>query len=89
MILTVTVIEDLSIGLIFLNRVQYNMLATVDSLDSFLMELMFFCFITQPVVDAFDPRLLVSPPSFHTLDFISIKVTARLINYNQYKFLAF
>ncbi|KAI0489457.1 hypothetical protein KFK09_029300 [Dendrobium nobile] len=30
-------------------------------------------YFSQPVVDAFDPRLLVSPPSFHTLDFISIK----------------
>lgn len=30
-------------------------------------------YFSQPVVDAFDPRLLVSPPSFHSLDFNSIK----------------
>lgn len=30
-------------------------------------------YFSQPVVDAFDPRLLVSLPSFHTLDFNSIK----------------
>ncbi|XP_020591017.1 probable histone-arginine methyltransferase CARM1 [Phalaenopsis equestris] len=30
-------------------------------------------YFSQPVVDAFDPRLLVSPPSFHTLNFSSIK----------------
>ncbi|PKA57669.1 putative histone-arginine methyltransferase CARM1 [Apostasia shenzhenica] len=30
-------------------------------------------YFSQPVVDAFDPRLLVSPPSFHTLDFSFIK----------------
>lgn len=32
----------------------------------------------QPVVDAFDPRLLVAPAIFHTLDFSCIKVC---INY--------
>jgi hypothetical protein len=31
--------------------------------------------VMQPVVDAFDPRLLVSPPIFHTLDFTRMKVT--------------
>ncbi|KAJ8636443.1 hypothetical protein MRB53_010710 [Persea americana] len=30
-------------------------------------------YFSQPVVDAFDPRLLVSPPIFHTLDFTRIK----------------
>ncbi|XP_026659622.1 probable histone-arginine methyltransferase CARM1 isoform X2 [Phoenix dactylifera] len=30
-------------------------------------------YFSQPVVDAFDPRLLVSPPIFHTLDFTCIK----------------
>lgn len=29
---------------------------------------------TQPVVDAFDPRLLVAPPIFHGIDFMKIKV---------------
>jgi hypothetical protein len=28
----------------------------------------------QPVVDAFDPRLLICPPTYHTLDFTSMKV---------------
>lgn len=31
--------------------------------------------VMQPVVDAFDPRLLISPPIFHTLDFTRMKVT--------------
>lgn len=30
-------------------------------------------YFSQPVVDAFDPRLLVSPAIFHTLDFTCIK----------------
>eukprot|EP00262_Sarcandra_glabra_P011762 TRINITY_DN2896_c0_g1_i2.p1 TRINITY_DN2896_c0_g1~~TRINITY_DN2896_c0_g1_i2.p1 ORF type:complete len:542 (-),score=95.64 TRINITY_DN2896_c0_g1_i2:259-1884(-) len=30
-------------------------------------------YFTQPVVDAFDPRLLVAPAIFHTLDFTCIK----------------
>ncbi|XP_022760565.1 probable histone-arginine methyltransferase 1.3 [Durio zibethinus] len=30
-------------------------------------------YFSQPVVDAFDPRLLVSPPIFHVLDFSEIK----------------
>eukprot|EP00268_Persea_americana_P032298 TRINITY_DN3170_c0_g1_i1.p1 TRINITY_DN3170_c0_g1~~TRINITY_DN3170_c0_g1_i1.p1 ORF type:complete len:561 (-),score=93.83 TRINITY_DN3170_c0_g1_i1:530-2212(-) len=30
-------------------------------------------YFTQPVVDAFDPRLLVAPAIFHTLDFSCIK----------------
>ncbi|KAL5199127.1 hypothetical protein ABZP36_002639 [Zizania latifolia] len=30
-------------------------------------------YFSQPVVDAFDPRLLVSPPMYHTLDFTSMK----------------
>ncbi|CAL9133530.1 unnamed protein product [Musa acuminata var. zebrina] len=30
-------------------------------------------YFSQPVVDAFDPRLLVSPPIIHTLDFTSMK----------------
>uniref|UniRef100_A0A0E0EG11 type I protein arginine methyltransferase n=1 Tax=Oryza meridionalis TaxID=40149 RepID=A0A0E0EG11_9ORYZ len=30
-------------------------------------------YFSQPVVDAFDPRLLVSPPTFHTLDFTTMK----------------
>ncbi|CAN6169210.1 unnamed protein product [Urochloa humidicola] len=30
-------------------------------------------YFSQPVVDAFDPRLLISPPTFHTLDFTSMK----------------
>ncbi|KAL0744235.1 hypothetical protein Bca4012_085748 [Brassica carinata] len=29
--------------------------------------------IVQPVVDAFDPRLLVAPPMFHTIDFTQMK----------------
>lgn len=28
----------------------------------------------QPVVDAFDPRLLVAPATFHMMDFTKIKV---------------
>ncbi|KAF2549496.1 hypothetical protein F2Q70_00023848 [Brassica cretica] len=31
-------------------------------------------YFSQPVVDAFDPRLLVSPPTFHTIDFTQMKV---------------
>lgn len=31
-------------------------------------------FLMQPVVDAFDPRLLISPAVSHTLDFTYIKV---------------
>uniref|UniRef100_A0A0D9X2S8 Probable histone-arginine methyltransferase CARM1 n=2 Tax=Leersia perrieri TaxID=77586 RepID=A0A0D9X2S8_9ORYZ len=30
-------------------------------------------YFSQPVVDAFDPRLLVSPPMHHTLDFTTMK----------------
>ncbi|KAF2558659.1 hypothetical protein F2Q68_00018174 [Brassica cretica] len=30
-------------------------------------------YFSQPVVDAFDPRLLVSPPTFHTIDFTQMK----------------
>ncbi|KQK14705.1 probable histone-arginine methyltransferase CARM1 isoform X2 [Brachypodium distachyon] len=30
-------------------------------------------YFSQPVVDAFDPRLLVSPPTYHPLDFTSLK----------------
>nr|XP_010921815.1 probable histone-arginine methyltransferase CARM1 isoform X2 [Elaeis guineensis] len=30
-------------------------------------------YFSQPVVDAFDPRLLVSPPIFHALDFTCVK----------------
>lgn len=30
-------------------------------------------YFSQPVVDAFDPRLLVSPPTFHNLDFTRMK----------------
>ncbi|XP_039128696.1 probable histone-arginine methyltransferase CARM1 isoform X1 [Dioscorea cayenensis subsp. rotundata] len=30
-------------------------------------------YFSQPVVDAFDPRLLVSPPTFHTLNFTNMK----------------
>uniref|UniRef100_A0A804QHZ1 type I protein arginine methyltransferase n=1 Tax=Zea mays TaxID=4577 RepID=A0A804QHZ1_MAIZE len=30
-------------------------------------------YFSQPVVDAFDPRLLISPPIYHTLDFTSMK----------------
>lgn len=30
-------------------------------------------YFSQPVVDAFDPRLLVSPPIYHTLDFTRMK----------------
>ncbi|XP_020976574.1 probable histone-arginine methyltransferase 1.4 isoform X1 [Arachis ipaensis] len=30
-------------------------------------------YFSQPVVDAFDPRLLVAPPSFHVIDFNKIK----------------
>lgn len=29
---------------------------------------------TQPVVDAFDPRLLVASPTYHVLDFTKSKV---------------
>jgi len=28
----------------------------------------------QPVVDAFDPRLLIAAPMFHVIDFTKIKV---------------
>lgn len=34
---------------------------------------------TQPVVDAFDPRLLVAPPMFHLIDFMKIKVRVYLL----------
>ncbi|KAK7264636.1 hypothetical protein RJT34_32245 [Clitoria ternatea] len=30
-------------------------------------------YFSQPVVDAFDPRLLVAPPMFHVIDFTKIK----------------
>ncbi|KAJ3683723.1 hypothetical protein LUZ60_013950 [Juncus effusus] len=30
-------------------------------------------YFSQPVVDAFDPRLLISPPIYHTLDFTRMK----------------
>ncbi|KAB1213993.1 putative histone-arginine methyltransferase 1.3 [Morella rubra] len=30
-------------------------------------------YFSQPVVDAFDPRLLVAPPMFHLIDFMKIK----------------
>ncbi|CAA7017116.1 unnamed protein product [Microthlaspi erraticum] len=30
-------------------------------------------YFSQPVVDAFDPRLLVAPPMFHTIDFTQMK----------------
>lgn len=30
-------------------------------------------YFSQPVVDAFDPRLLICPPTYHTLDFTSMK----------------
>lgn len=30
-------------------------------------------YFSQPVVDAFDPRLLISPPTYHTLDFTKMK----------------
>nr|CAB3458929.1 unnamed protein product [Digitaria exilis] len=30
-------------------------------------------YFSQPVVDAFDPRLLISPPTYHTLDFTTMK----------------
>ncbi|CAF2102821.1 unnamed protein product, partial [Brassica napus] len=30
-------------------------------------------YFSQPVVDAFDPRLLVAPPTFHTIDFTQMK----------------
>ncbi|XP_054811212.1 probable histone-arginine methyltransferase CARM1 [Prosopis cineraria] len=33
---------------------------------------------TQPVVDAFDPRLLIAPPMFHVTDFTKIKIIAPL-----------
>ncbi|XP_020689137.1 probable histone-arginine methyltransferase CARM1 [Dendrobium catenatum] len=33
----------------------------------------FQAYFSQPVVDAFDPRLLVSPATFHTIDFTRIK----------------
>lgn len=39
--------------------------------------------VMQPVVDAFDPRLLVSPPTFHNLDFTRMKV----IFYSNYNLL--
>jgi len=29
----------------------------------------------QPVVDAFDPRLLIAAPIFHVIDFTKIKVS--------------
>jgi hypothetical protein len=39
----------------------------------------YFILIMQPVVDAFDPRLLISPPTYHTLDFTSMKVKKVLL----------
>ncbi|KAF5452343.1 hypothetical protein F2P56_027350 [Juglans regia] len=30
-------------------------------------------YFSQPVVDAFDPRLLVAPPIFHVIDFMKVK----------------
>lgn len=36
--------------------------------------------ILQPVVDAFDPRLLVAPPMFHTIDFTQMKVIIMLLS---------
>jgi hypothetical protein len=40
----------------------------------YLMNLNAYCILMQPVVDAFDPRLLISPPTYHTLDFTTMKV---------------
>jgi hypothetical protein len=47
-----------------------------DVLDKFMIYLFHFVFLLsmQPVVDAFDPRLLISPPMFHAMDFTKIKV---------------
>ncbi|KAI4369559.1 hypothetical protein MLD38_017985 [Melastoma candidum] len=38
-----------------------------------LHEAAFQGYFSQPVVDAFDPRLLVAPPMFHIIDFTKVK----------------
>lgn len=40
----------------------------------YILPLHFFLLSMQPVVDAFDPRLLIAAPMFHVLDFTKIKV---------------
>jgi len=47
-----------------------------DVVDKFIIYLFHFVFLfsMQPVVDAFDPRLLISPPMCHPMDFTKIKV---------------
>lgn len=50
-------------------------MSAVDLCDCFLLSnLNVFLILMQPVVDAFDPRLLISPSTHHTLDFTSMKV---------------
>jgi hypothetical protein len=43
-----------------------------------LAKLIAYYVLMQPVVDAFDPRLLISGPKYHTLDFTSMKVKGPL-----------
>lgn len=47
-----------------------------DVVEIFIIYLFHFVFLfsLQPVVDAFDPRLLISPPMCHPMDFTKIKV---------------
>ena len=42
---------------------------------------------TQPVVDAFDPRLLVAPAICHVLDFNTIKVVFIFLSFTSIFFL--
>lgn len=42
----------------------------------------FYGYLSQPVIDAFNPRLLVAPPVFHMIDFMKIKKRyGRLFNH--------
>ncbi|XP_077218728.1 putative histone-arginine methyltransferase CARM1 isoform X2 [Tasmannia lanceolata] len=42
-------------------------------------------YFSQPVVDAFDPRLLVAPAIFHTLDFTRVKHCSTLAFYRPWR----
>lgn len=43
----------------------------------------------QPVVDAFDPRLLVAPSIFHVIDFTKAKVLTHSVDYQDKLLLLF
>lgn len=54
---------------------HYDVVITIYcNLVMFLYLMASVLLFTQPVVDAFDPRLLVAPPIFHVIDFMKSKV---------------